>query len=88
MFVDIIDTLSSLGWDIVEGFSNFFFFIKDTTLSEVLTIGSLPWTEAVVEWLVDKLGWGDVTLFTIMLGGGLSVLVVVTIIKWVIGVVT
>lgn len=87
MLSDIISSLSSLGWDVVEGFSNFFIYIKDTTISEFLTIGSFPWTEAIFDWLVNKFGWGDVTLLSLLLGSGLSILVVVTIVKWVIGIV-
>lgn len=87
MLVDIFTTLSGLGWDLVSGFNKIFIYMKDTSLSDVLSYGSFPWTEAIIEWIVDQFGWGDVTLLSVLVGGGFTTLVVVSIVKWVIGII-
>lgn len=85
---NIFSKISNHGWEIVRTFSDVFKFISDTTLSEALTIGSFPWTEAILEWIIDIFGWGDVTIMSLLIGSGITFVIVVTLIKWVIGIIT
>lgn len=87
MLSDIISTFSSLGWDLVNGFKDLFVYIKDTTLSEAYIFADFEWFSALMRFIVESLGWGDVTILSLLVGGGFSLLVIVTIVKWVIGII-
>lgn len=84
----IISRLSSFGWSICQTFSSIFDFLTTYTLSDVLNNQIInTWFSTFIEWLVTNLGWGDVTIFEVMLGGGLTLVIALTFIKWVIGIV-
>lgn len=87
MLSDIISTFSNLGWDLVNGFKDMFVYIKDTTLSDAIVFDDYDWFSAVLKFIVEILGWGDVTILSLLVGGGFSILIVVTIVKWVIGII-
>lgn len=84
----IINRLSLLGWRICESFSYVFDILTNRTLEDLLDAQIVTtWYTRFASWLIDNFGWGDITMFEIILGGGLALVITLTIIKWVIGIV-
>lgn len=78
----ILGTLLDIWRVFSSGMSTVFTFLN-TPFSDLLSV-DIPIVGTVLDFILNTLGLGDYTLLGLMFGAGISFMIVITVVKWVI----
>lgn len=82
--MNVLNNLGSIWATFSSTFNGIYTFMSQK-LKDVLA-SDIPVISDVLTFIVDVLKIGDVTIISLMLGTGVTVVIVYTIVKWVVGV--